>query len=394
MPITPTPSDHPHFPGRGKTGLLLVNLGTPDGTDTPSMRRYLKQFLSDRRVIEVPRLLWWLILNGIILNIRPRKSGDAYARIWLKDDPDGSPLRRITRLQAEHVANSFQSDELITDYAMRYGKPSIQSQMQKLQNAGCSQILVMPLYPQYAASTTATVNDEVFKWALDLRWQPAIRTAPPWHDHPVYIKALADSVRQSVEKNGMPDDLVISFHGIPKSYFVAGDPYHCQCLKTARLLREELDWDKAHFHATFQSRFGSEPWLQPYSDKSVVALAENGSKHVAIMAPGFVADCLETLDELDIELHDEFLEHGGETFSYIPCLNDSPAGMKVIEQIATENLAGWVDTPKKGTVKKGTVKKSAAKKAAAQKAVAKKPAANKAVAKKQAAQKAAAKKRR
>jgi len=204
MPITPTPSDHPHFPGRGKTGLLLVNLGTPDGTDTPSMRRYLKQFLSDRRVIEVPRLLWWLILNGIILNIRPRKSGDAYARIWLKDDPDGSPLRRITRLQAEHVANSFQSDELITDYAMRYGKPSIQSQMQKLQNAGCSQILVMPLYPQYAASTTATVNDEVFKWALDLRWQPAIRTAPPWHDHPVYIKALADSVRQSVEKNGMP----------------------------------------------------------------------------------------------------------------------------------------------------------------------------------------------
>ena len=342
MPITPTPSDHPNFPGRGKTGLLLVNLGTPDGTDTPSMRRYLKQFLSDRRVIEVPRLLWWLILNGIILNIRPRKSGDAYARIWLQDDPDGSPLRRITRLQAEHVANSFPRDDLITDYAMRYGKPSIQSQMQKLQNAGCSQILVMPLYPQYAASTTATVNDEVFKWALDLRWQPAIRTAPPWHDHPVYIKALADSVHQSVKNNGKPDDLVISFHGIPKSYFVAGDPYHCQCLKTARLLREELDWDKAHFHATFQSRFGS--------------------KHVAIMAPGFVADCLETLDELDIELHEEFLEHGGETFSYIPCLNDSPAGMKVIEQIATENLAGWVNTPKKGTVKKPTAKKVVANK--------------------------------
>ena len=343
MPINSMPKDHPYFPGRGKTGLLLVNLGTPDGTDTPSMRRYLKQFLSDRRVIEVPRLLWWVILNGIILNVRPRKSGDAYARIWLKDDPDGSPLRRITRLQAEHVANRFQSDDLIVDYAMRYGQPAIQSQMQKLQDAGCSQIVVMPLYPQYAASTTATVNDEVFKWALDLRWQPAIRTVPPWHDHKSYIDVLAKSVKAAVKKSGKPDDLVISFHGIPKSYFVAGDPYHCQCMKTARLLREALQWDEQHFHATFQSRFGSEPWLQPYTDKTVVKLAESGSKHVAIMAPGFVADCLETLDELDIELHEEFIENGGETFTYIPCLNDSASGMRVIEEVAIENLRGWVD---------------------------------------------------
>ncbi len=343
MPIKEQPADHPNHQGRGKTGLLLVNLGTPDGTDKTSMRRYLKQFLSDRRVIEVPRLLWWIILNGIILNVRPKKSGAAYDRIWMKDDHDGSPLRKITRLQAEHVAKTFKRDDLITDYAMRYGNPSIQAQMQSLKDKGCSQIVVMPLYPQYAASTTATVNDEVFKWALDLRWQPAIRTVPPWHDNPAYIKALARKARAVVKKNGIPDALVISFHGVPKSYHMAGDPYHCQCLKTARLLRDELGWDEDRFHATFQSRFGSEPWLQPYTDESVIALAEQGVKHVMVMAPGFVADCLETLDELDIELHEEFLEHGGEIFSYVPCLNDSAAGMKVIEEIAAENLAGWID---------------------------------------------------
>ena len=347
MPITSIPSDHPKFPAQTKTGLLLVNLGTPDGHDKRSMRRYLKQFLSDRRVIEVPRALWWIILNGIILNVRPKKSGEAYARIWLEDDPDGSPLRRITRLQAEHVAKLFKRDDLMTTYAMRYGQPSIPSQLKALQDAGCTQILVIPLYPQYAASTTATVNDEVFKWALDLRWQPAIRTAPPWHDNKTYITALAKTVRDAVRKHGKPDELVVSFHGIPKSYFVAGDPYHCQCMKTARLLREELKWDAAHFHATFQSRFGSEPWLQPYTDKSVVALAEGGAKHVMVMAPGFVADCLETLDELDIELHEEFLEHGGETFTYVPCLNDSAEGMKVIKDVAVANLAGWVDLGKK-----------------------------------------------
>ena len=189
------------------------------------------------------------------------------------------------------------------------------------------------------------MNDEVFKWALGLRWQPAIRTVPPWHDHPAYIKALAESVRASIKRNGKPDDLVVSFHGIPKSYFISGDPYHCQCMKTARLLREELKWDMIIF-MLFSMRFGL-TWLQPYTDKRVIALAQNGTKHVAIMAPGFVADCLETLDELDIELHEEFIEHGGETFSYIPCLNDSPAGMRVIEQIAAENLSGWVDLPKK-----------------------------------------------
>lgn len=343
MPINKAPADHPSFPGQARTGLLLVNLGTPDGTDKKSMRLYLKQFLSDRRVIEVPRLLWWVILNGIILNVRPKKSGAAYDRIWLKDDPDGSPLRKITRLQAEHVAKTFNSDNLIVKYAMRYGQPAIDQQLQALQDAGCSRIVLMPLYPQYAASTTATVNDELYKWALDKRWQPAVRTVPPWHDHPGYIKALAASVKAAVKKHGKPDALVVSFHGIPKSYFVAGDPYHCHCMKTARLLKEALKWDDDSFHATFQSRFGSEPWLQPYTDISVVDLAKQGKKHVMVMAPGFVADCLETLDELDIELHEEFIEHGGEKFSYIPCLNESAAGMKVIEDIAIDNLKGWVD---------------------------------------------------
>ena len=347
MPLNPIPNDHPDFPNCRKTGLLLVNLGTPDATDTASMRRYLKQFLSDRRVIEVPRLLWWLILNGIILNVRPRKSGDAYKRIWLKNDPDGSPLRRITRLQSEYIAQQFDSDNLIVDYAMRYGKPAISSQMQKLQKSGCSQIVVMPLYPQYAASTTATVNDEVFKWALNLRWQPAIRIVPPWHDNKIYINALVKSVKKAIKNSGKPDDLVVSFHGIPKSYFVAGDPYHCHCMKTARLLREALGWEEKNFHATFQSRFGSEPWLQPYTDKTVISLAESGSKHVAILAPGFVADCLETLDELNIELHEEFIEHGGKKFTYIPCLNDSADGMKVIEEVALENLQGWINVKSK-----------------------------------------------
>ena len=352
MPLNAMPDDHPKFPPHGRNGLLLVNLGTPDGTDKKNMRKYLKQFLSDTRVIEVPKALWWVILNGIILNVRPKRSGAAYDRIWLQDDPDGSPLRKITRLQAEHVAKRFEQDGLMVDYAMRYGEPSIQNQLDKLTAAGCTQIVLMPLYPQYAASTTATVNDELCKWMLKRRWQPAIRTVPPWHDNPTYIKALADTVKAAVKKHGRPDKLVVSFHGIPKRYFVSGDPYHCHCMKTARLLREALGWDDESFHATFQSRFGPEPWLMPYTDESVVKMAEDGHKHVMVLAPGFVADCLETLDELGNELEEEFHEHGGETLTYIPCLNDSAAGMQVIEELAAANLAGWVDlTPRPVDVK-------------------------------------------
>ena len=347
MSVKPYPSDHPTWPRHSKTGLLLVNLGTPDGTDTPSMRRYLREFLSDRRVVEVPRLLWWLILNLIILNIRPRKSGDAYASIWL-DDEDGSPLRKYTRLQAEHLAKTFgaqdnKRDDLMVDYAMRYGNPSIKSRLDAMQKAGCNRFVIIPLYPQYAASTTATVNDEVFKWALKQRWMPAIRTAPPWHDHPTYIKALADSFRDFQSEHGRPDMLQLSFHGIPQRYFAQGDPYHCHCMKTARLVREELAWPEEQFMVTFQSRFGREPWLQPYTDDTLEKLGEKNTKHLALMAPGFVADCLETLEELAIEGKESFHEAGGETFNYLPCLNDSDHGMAVIEQIARENLSGWVD---------------------------------------------------
>ena len=347
MSVKDMPSDHPVWPRHAKTGLLLVNLGTPDGTDTPSMRRYLKQFLSDRRVVEVPRLLWWLILNGIILNIRPRKSGDAYERIWLKEGPDGSPLRKYTRLQAEHIAkrcgaDKDQRDDLMVSWAMRYGNPSIPSQLERLRQAGCNRFVIIPLYPQYAASTTATVNDEVFEWALKQRWQPAIRTAPPWHDHPAYISALAQSVKDSLGDKD-PEKLMVSFHGIPQRYFVQGDPYHCHCMKTARLLREELDWPKERYQVTFQSRFGREPWLQPYTDETLEAFGAEGTKSLAIMAPGFVADCLETLEELAMEGKEQFQETGGGDYHYIPCLNDSAAGLNVIETIVRENLAGWVD---------------------------------------------------
>ena len=341
MPLKPYPSDHPTWPRHPKTGVLLVNLGTPDGTDTPSMRRYLKEFLSDRRVVEVPRLLWWLILNLIILNIRPRKSGDAYASIWL-DDEDGSPLRKYTRLQAEHMAKKLAGhDDIMVDYAMRYGNPSIRSRLDQLQKAGCNRFVIVPLYPQYAASTTATVNDEVFKWALKQRWMPAIRTAPPWHDHPVYIKALADSVRDHIAAHGKPDMLHLSFHGIPQRYFAQGDPYHCHCMKTARLVREDLEWPSDDFTVTFQSRFGREPWLQPYTDETLEKLGEKKIGNLALMAPGFVADCLETLEELAIEGEEIFHEAGGGDFHYLPCLNDSAHGMKVIEQIVKENISGW-----------------------------------------------------
>ena len=363
MPLNTQPADHPNFPPHGRTGLLLVNLGTPEGTDKKSMRKYLKQFLSDERVIEVWRPLWWLILNGIILNVRPKKSGALYDRIWLHDDADGSPLRKITRLQAEHLGKTFSHDDLVVDYAMRYGDPSIKDQLQKLTDMGCTQIVLMPLYPQYAASTTATVNDELFTWMLDRRWQPAIRTVPPWHDNPTYITALADTVRSAVREHGKPDALVVSFHGIPKRYHLSGDPYHCHCMKTARLLREELQWDDVTFHGTFQSRFGSEPWLQPYTDESVVKMAEDGHKHVMVMAPGFVADCLETLDEIGNELEEEFVEAGGETLTYIPCLNDSAGGMQVIEELAAANLAGWVEVAPRPTARKPKPKAVKLKKA-------------------------------
>jgi len=345
MSVKPVPSDHPSLPGHPKTGILLVNLGTPDGTDFKSMRRYLHQFLSDKRVVEAPRWLWWIILNGIILNTRPGKSGAAYDRIWLHGDPDGSPLRKYTREQAEFLAKDMKdavaTDRVTITYAMRYGQPSIPDRLQELKDAGCNRLLIVPLYPQYAAATTATVNDEVFAWMLRQRWQPAVRTVAPWHDHDVYIDALARSVKQTL-KGKKKDHLLVSFHGIPERYFVQGDPYHCHCMKTARLLREKLGWDTEKYHVAFQSRFGREPWIKPYTDETIERLAHEGVKSLAIMAPGFAADCLETLEELNMEGREEFIEAGGEEFTYIPCLNADPLGMKVIRTLVDENMGGWL----------------------------------------------------
>ena len=336
--------NHPSLPRHPKVGILLVNLGTPDATDKKSMRRYLKEFLSDRRVIETPRLLWWFILNGIILNTRPEKSGEAYKRIWL-DDEDGSPLRKYTRLQAEFLAENMDkytgSDQIYVTYAMRYGNPSIEEKLNEIKNEGCNRLLVMPLYPQYAAATTATVIDKVCQWMLKQRWQPALRTIAPWHDHPKYIDALARSIKPKIRGN--PEQhLMLSFHGIPQQYFDQGDPYHCHCMKTARLLKEKLNWPDERFHIAFQSRFGRAPWLQPYTDETLARLGQEKVKDLAIIAPGFTADCLETLDELAIEGRDIFLENGGQNFTFIPCLNASPSAMKLIKTLIDENIKGWL----------------------------------------------------
>jgi ferrochelatase len=337
------PSDHPKVKA-GKIGVLLVNLGTPDGTDFRSMRRYLREFLSDKRVIEWPRALWYPILYGIVLNTRPTKSGKAYDEIWNRE-LDESPLRTITRSQADKLAADLTDPDgrLVVDWAMRYGNPSIPSRLEYLREQGCERLLVFPLYPQYSASTTATVNDVVFNELTKLRWQPALRTVPPYHDDPAYIDALAVSIEQSLASLDFEPELVLaSFHGIPQSYFKKGDPYHCHCHKTTRLVRERLGWGEDKLKITFQSRFGPEEWLQPYTDKTVESLAKSGVKKLAIINPGFVADCLETLEEIAGEAGEIFEEHGGEHFAHIPCLNDSAEGMSVLKTIVERELSGWV----------------------------------------------------
>ncbi|ADZ69268.1 ferrochelatase [Polymorphum gilvum] len=337
------PQDHPPVK-TGRIGVLLVNLGTPDGTSYWPMRRYLREFLSDKRVIEWPKAIWYPILHGIVLMTRPKKSGKAYEEIWNKER-DESPLRTITRSQSDKLAErlGLTGGRLSVDWAMRYGQPSIRSRLEALKADGCDRILVFPLYPQYSATTTATVNDEVCKALLDMRWQPAIRTVPPYHDDPVYVEALALSVERHLAGLDFEPDLVLtSYHGIPQSYFRKGDPYHCHCQKTTRLMRERLGWDKDRLRVTFQSRFGPEEWLQPYTDKTVEALAKDGVKRIAVMNPGFVADCLETLEEIAGEAGEIFHEHGGEHFTHIPCLNDSDLGMDVIEAVVRRELSGWI----------------------------------------------------
>lgn len=340
--IAAKPASHPPVK-HGKVGVLLVNLGTPDGTDYTSMRRYLKEFLTDKRVIEWPKIAWYPILFGIVLNTRPGKVGKAYKAIWNKDRNE-SYLRTYTRSQAELMAASLaEHSHVVVDWAMRYGQPSIASRMEVLQKQGCERILVFPLYPQYAAATTATVNDKAFEFLLKKRWQPALRTVPPYHDDPTYIDALAVSIEKHLATlDWEPERVLTSFHGIPQSYFDKGDPYYCQCQKTARLLRERLGWSQEKLMVTFQSRFGPEEWLQPYTDKTVEKLAQDGIKRIAVLNPGFVSDCLETLEEIAEQAAESFLHNGGEKFAHIPCLNDSAEGMAVLEKVVRRELSGWI----------------------------------------------------
>lgn len=343
-----TTSDHPHLPPghppipSRKVGLLLMNLGTPEATDYWSMRRYLKEFLSDARVIETNRLLWWFILNGIILSVRPKKSGHAYDKIWNRERNE-SPLKTFTRAQAEKVAAALgKSSKLIVDWAMRYGLPPVAERLQVLKDQGCDRIVLFPLYPQYSAATTATALDKAYEKFMAMRWQPMIRVVPPYFEHPAYIAAVADSLKEHIATLGwLPDRILVAFHGLPKEYLDKGDPYHCQCQKTARLLREKLAYSKEQMQIVFQSRFGKAEWLKPYAQDTVEELPSQGVKKLLIISPGFASDCVETLEELAIGLRETFIEKGGEQFSVVPCLNDSPRSIQMLQTIAAEELAGW-----------------------------------------------------
>ncbi|MEO1553767.1 MAG: ferrochelatase [Pseudomonadota bacterium] len=337
--IGPLPDAHPEVL-QGKIGVLLVNLGTPDGTDYWSMRRYLSEFLSDPRVIEVPQPIWQLILQGPILTFRPSKSGRAYKKIWTDE---GSPLRLYTKRQAEALSARIGSAGLIVDFAMNYGNPSIASKIADLKDQGCDRICVVPLYPQYSATTTASVCDRTFKVLANMRWQPAVRTAASFHDQPVYIEALANSIQNHIAGlDFTPDKVLMSYHGIPRSYLDKGDPYHCHCHKTTRLVAEKLGWTDGVAMTTFQSRFGPTEWLKPYTDKTLEALPEQGVKNLVIVSPAFISDCLETLEELAMEGRDTFLEAGGENYSLVPCLNDSKSAIDVIEDVVRRETAGWI----------------------------------------------------
>jgi len=336
------PADHPHV-NTGKIGVLLVNLGTPEATDFWSMRRYLKEFLWDKRVIEVPRPIWWLILNGIILNTRPKKSGHAYEQIW-NHEANESPLKTITRGQSDKLrASMSKNPNVMVDWAMRYGFPPIAEKLEAMKNAGCERILLFPLYPQYSATTTASVQDKAFDGLKQMRWQPAIRTVPCYHDHPAYIEALSNSLSGHLKTlDWKPDLILASFHGLPKDYLLKGDPYHCHCLKTARLMREHLELGDEDLMTVFQSRFGKDEWLQPYAEETVIQLAKDGVKNLVMIMPGFAADCVETLEEIAIGLKETFRANGGEHLSAVPCLNDSNGSIKLLGALVKNELKGWI----------------------------------------------------
>ncbi|KQU47452.1 ferrochelatase [Sphingomonas sp. Leaf339] len=332
------PPGHPAIPAP-KIGVLLMNLGTPDGPDVKSVKRYLGEFLSDRRVVELPAIAWQPILRGIILNTRPKKSAHAYSQVWRED---GSPLAAFTRLQAAGLADAFGPGVLV-DWAMRYGSPAIADRLQAMKDAGCERILLAPLYPQYCAATTATANDRAFAHLATMRWQPAIRTLPPYHDDPLYIGALKTSVERSIAALPFePEAIIASFHGMPKRTLELGDPYHCHCQKTARLLQAALGRPVT---VAFQSRFGPAKWLGPATDEMLVEMAKAGTRRVAIFAPGFSADCLETLEELAIRGRESFEEAGGTDFAYLPCLNDQDVGIVMLQKILSRELEGWIRLP-------------------------------------------------
>ena len=322
----------------GKTGVLVVNLGTPDSTSWWDVRRYLKEFLSDKRVIETNPFLWWVILNFIILNLRPHKSARAYKKIWMEGTNE-SPLRFYTKSQAEKLVAKFgQQKNIIVDYAMRYGNPSIKSKLDNLQKQGCEKLIVLPLYPQYAAATTATVCDEVYRNLMKMRWQPSLQIIPHYESEPLYIEALSNSINEHLKKiSWVPDVILSSFHGIPKKYFDKGDPYQCYCHKTNRLLKEKFG-NKIPIEISFQSRFGPAEWLQPYTDKTLERLAKEGKTNILMICPGFSADCVETLEEIEMEGQATFKESGGKNFSMVPCLNDSEDHINLLEHLIKKHL--------------------------------------------------------
>jgi ferrochelatase len=327
-----------------KTAVLLVNLGTPAAPTAQALRPYLKEFLSDPRVIEVPRPIWWLILNGFILNTRPKKSAEKYARIWM---PEGSPLKVHTERQAAllHDYLDEKANGIVVDYAMRYGNPSIPSVLANLKAQNCQRILLVPMYPQYAASTVATACDAVFAELQRMRNAPALRTIKHFHDYPGYIKAIAQNIRDYWTLRGRPDKLVMSFHGLPNFTLDKGDPYHCECQKTGRLIAEELGLSKEQYLITFQSRFGRAEWLKPYTAVTLTELGQQKTRRVDMVCPGSVADCLETLEEIALDVREDFLHAGGGEYHYIPCLNERIDWIQTLADLVLDNLHGWLDKP-------------------------------------------------
>ena len=327
--------DHPQIK-YGKTGVLLINLGTPDSTNWWDIRKYLKEFLSDNRVIEVNPFLWQIILNLFILTFRPSKTAKAYKEIWMKD-LNKSPLRFYTEMQAKKISQRIANNNLLVDFAMRYGNPSIKSKIEQMHNKGCEKLIIFPLYPQYASPTTATVCDEVYRVLMKMRWQPAIQIIPHYESEPLYIDALVKSINKKIKEiNWEPDLIVASYHGIPKKYFEKGDPYHCYCQKTTRLISEKFKQVK--IITTFQSRFGPQEWLQPYTDKTLETLPAEGIKKILVISPGFASDCVETLEEISIQGKESFEKSGGEKFEFIPCLNDNEDHINLLEHLINKNI--------------------------------------------------------